>query len=173
MDFSFPTFSSPTDLKVADHLVYGNASLAKHPLLSKLVYTCRYGRFVEILETNGAQITKRIPIFNKYPIYKVKGSNFKTEDNCLQGAVTQVTKNRIYCLLTPYTKKEAKENTTYKGMPNYYSDELHVFDWDGKLIKTYQLDMPICSFCVDETDSILLGSTLQGEDFAVRKYKLD
>ena len=47
-----------------------------------------------------------------------------------------------------------------------------VFDWNGNIIEAYRLDQPICNFGVDGTKNILYGTTLDGEDFVVRKYNL-
>ena len=50
--------------------------------------------------------------------------------------------------------------------------KLVVFDWNGNIIEAYRLDQPICNFGVDGTKNILYGTTLDGEDFVVRKYNL-
>lgn len=172
LDFSFPGFHLSTDLKTAEHLVYCDAQLAKHPSDEKFVYTCRLGRYVEIIEMCGSEIVRQTSLFDIHPLYKVDGHRRIIEDECLQGAVTKVTENRIYCLITPYTQQEAMEKETYKGYPNYFSDELYVFDWSGKQVGAYRLDVPVCSFCVDETDSTIYASTLDEEDFIVRKFRL-
>jgi hypothetical protein len=90
----------------------------------------------------------------------------------LGGIVAKMTNDRIYCLVLPYTRKEENEQPFYKGMPNYFADELVVFDWNGNIIEAYRLDQPICNFGVDGTKNILYGTTLDGEDFVVRKYNL-
>ncbi len=43
-------------------------------------------------------------------------------------------------------RKEENEQPFYKGMPNYFADELVVFDWNGNIIEAYRLDQPICNF---------------------------
>lgn len=47
-----------------------------------------------------------------------------------------------------------------------------MYDWDGNLINAYRLDVPIVSFGVTNDDSVLYGTTLDEEDFVVRKYNL-
>ncbi|WP_301062247.1 hypothetical protein [Phocaeicola sp.] len=59
--FNFPGFNPPSEFKVAKHLVYCDATLLKHPTKDKLVYAGRVGRHIEILETEGKKIKKRIP----------------------------------------------------------------------------------------------------------------
>ena len=89
------------------------------------------------------------------------------------GIVAKVTNDRIYCLVLPYTRKEENEQSfLIKVCRNYFADELVVFDWNGNIIEAYRLDQPICNFGVDGTKNILYGTTLDGEDFVVRKYNL-
>lgn len=173
MDFEFPGFSLASDFKVAEHMVYCDAQLLKHPSQSKLLYACRLGRYVEILELENTKVKKRIPIFSVLPLYE-RGNNNQRQikDDCLRGVIARVTNDRIYCLIIPYTRKESNENPLYKKMPNYYGDELIVFDWNGKLINAYKLDQPICNFGVDGNKDIIYGTTLDNEDFVVRKFKL-
>ena len=52
------------------------------------------------------------------------------------------------------------------------SDVKVIFDWDGNLINAYRLDQPICNFGVDGTKNILYGTTLDGEEFVVRRFVL-
>ena len=59
-------------------------------------------------------------------------------------------------------EKKKNEQPFYKGMPNYFADELVVFDWNGNIIEAYRLDQPICNFGVDGTKNILYGTTLDG-----------
>lgn len=173
INYTFPGINVATYVKSADFLVYCDAKLAKHPSLSKFVYTCRLGRFIEILEMDGTHLSKRIPLCADYPVYKASNDRRVIDDRCLRGAVTKVTENYIYCLMTPYTHGEALKENLYKGLPNYFSDILYVFNWDGKLLYKYTLDMPVCSFCIDRNDKYMFASTMKGEDFVIRKYKLD
>lgn len=173
IDFPFPGFSTSANVKPADFLVYCDAQLAKHPSLPRFVYTCRLGRFVEILEMDGTSLSRRIPLYSTYPLYKPSGNHRTIEDGCLRGVVTRVTEKFIYCLITPYTYGEALEKQEYKGLPNYFGDTLHVFDWNGKQIGSFLLDKPACTFCVDPSDKYLLASTMEGEYFVIRKYVPD
>ena len=49
-EFKFPGFNSPSELKVAKHMVYCDAELLKHPTENKIVYAGRLGRYIEIFE---------------------------------------------------------------------------------------------------------------------------
>lgn len=143
------------------------------PTKDKLVYAGRVGRHIEILETEGKKIKKRIPVCSIYPSFRVTSEQRQVlNDDCLRGVVAWVTENRIYSLMRPYTNKEAKEHSSYKEYPNYYGDELMVYDWEGNLLHAYRLDVPLVSFGVTPDDNILYGTTLDGEDFVVRRYQL-
>ena len=172
LDFPFPGFVLPSDFKTAEHMIYCDAQLLKHPSQNKLLYVCRLGRYVKIVEIENRQISRQISLYSILPQYEVVNGDRKIKDDCLGGIVAKVTNDRIYCLVLPYTRKEENEQPFYKGMPNYFADELVVFDWNGNIIEAYRLDQPICNFGVDGTKNILYGTTLDGEDFVVRKYNL-
>lgn len=172
-EFKFPGFNSPSELKVAKHMVYCDAELLKYPTENKIVYAGRLGRYIEIFEIEGKEIRKRTPVCSTYPSFRITSDQQQIlNDDCLRGVLVRVTKNRIYSLMRPYTEKEAGEHDSYKERPNYYGDELIVYDWDGNLINAYRLDVPIVSFGVTNDDSVLYGTTLDEEDFVVRKYNL-
>lgn len=54
-----------------------------------------------------------------------------------------VTANHVYALYSGRTFKEYKYS--YRE-----SEYLFVYDWNGKQVKSYRLDIPICCFCIDE-----------------------
>lgn len=171
--FKFPGFNAPSELKVAKHVVYCDAQLLKHPTENKIVYAGRLGRYIEIFEIEGKEIRKRIPVSSIDPSFRITADQSQVlNDDCLRGVLVRVTKNRIYSLMRPYTEREAGEHSSYKEYPNYYGDELMVYDWEGNLINAYRLDVPIVSFGVTNDDSVLYGTTLDKEDLVVRKYDL-
>ncbi|MEY8589726.1 BF3164 family lipoprotein [Phocaeicola sartorii] len=172
LDFSFPGFNLPSGFKIVEHMIYCDAQLLKHPRQNKLLYVCRLGKYAKILEMENRQIGKQIPLYSILPQYESVNNERKIKDDCLGGIIAKVTADKIYCLVLPYTRKEENENPFYKGMPNYFADEMVIFDWDGNLINAYRLDQPICNFGVDGTKNILYGTTLDGEEFVVRRFVL-
>lgn len=40
----------------------------------------------------------------------------------------------------------------------YEGEVVFVYDWTGKLVKTYQLDVPITQFCVDEDEGVIYAT---------------
>ena len=59
LDFPFPGFVLPSDFKTAEHMIYCDAQLLKHPSQNKLLYVCRLGRYVKIVEIELRYITRR------------------------------------------------------------------------------------------------------------------
>ncbi|MDR1340065.1 MAG: TolB-like 6-bladed beta-propeller domain-containing protein [Prevotellaceae bacterium] len=49
---------------------------------------------------------------------------------------------------------------------------LFVFDWQGNHLKSYELDMSVHKFCVDEIGQILYGIVRNGDKSEIRSFKL-
>ena len=81
--------------------------------------------------------------------------------------------NNILHINTKEPTKESIENKEYKGLPNYFGDNLYIFDWNGQLIDSYLLDIPVCSFCVDSSNKYIIASSIDGESFILKKYNLN
>lgn len=173
LDFEFPEYNHFSQIKAVEHMAYCDANLLKRPNSNKLLYTCKIGRYAVILNHNGQNLDNQTELFSIYPSFK-SNSNYKLikENDCLRGIISQVTEDFIYCLVIPYTRQEALETKEYKGMPNYFSDELVIFNWNGEKVAAYCLDKPICHFGVDINNKYIYGSTFDGEDIIIRKYML-
>ncbi len=159
LNFKFPGFRTAKDHCVMEHLVYCDAQILKHPSQDKLLYACRSGRYMHILEMKDKSIERIIPLFSQEPSYEMSSKYKKLKEDSYRGIIAKVTEDFVYGLVIPYTKKEAKTNKLYKSLPNYFSDQLYVFDWDGNLIKKYLLDRPVCSFEVDEAKGALYATS--------------
>ena len=157
------------------HLVYGiNSTIEKRPNGEDLLYACSHGKFAEIIKIRNNEVNNRIIISSVIPKYTSKdNANPIFSNDCLLGYTAYVTSSYIYLLDLPFTKQDINKGKNYKGYPFYFSDKLFVYNWDGKLVNTYLLDTPLCTFVVDGKDNILIGMTTDKEgDCIVRKYKL-
>lgn len=159
LNFKFPGFRAAGEPCILEHLVYCDAQLLKHPSQDKLLYACRAGRYMHILEIKDKEIGRIIPLFSQAPSYEMKSKYKKLKGDSYRGIVAKATGNFVYGLVIPYTKEESKANETYKSLPNYFSDQLYVFDWNGSLAKKYILDRPVCSFAVDEAQKVLYATS--------------
>lgn len=59
-----------------------------------------------------------------------------------------VTDKYVYALYSGRTFKEYK-------LSCYECETIYVYDWAGKLVKTYRLDVPVVQFCIDEDEKII------------------
>lgn len=145
--------------------VYMDATIAKHPSLNKFVYACGSGRYAEIVNYTDTIFTSKISLFEVYPKYTTKdGLNRSYASDCLRGMQVKTTEEAIYIQQFPLTKGDVRNQVLYKGYPNYYNDELFVFDWEGCLMKKYILDTPIYSYIIDEENRKLYGMTVDLEN---------
>lgn len=166
LNYKYPTndgtFKMPPVVKQS---VYMDATISKHPFLDKFVYACGSGRYAEIINYTDSTLQSSISLFNIYPQYTTKdGLNRSYNNDCLRGMQVKTTENAIYILQLPLTKEDVRNQVQYKGYPNYYNDELFVFDWEGCLIKKYILDTPIYSYIIDENTHKLYGLTTNSEN---------
>lgn len=176
LKYSYPQSDGTFNMEpIVKQGVYMDGKIAKHPFLDKIVYSCGTGRYVDVLLFSDTSVIERIPLLDEYPKYASRdGLNRTYAEDCLSGVQVKVTANAIYVLLSPLTIGDIRKGTLYKGYPNYCSDELFVFDWEGKLLHNYNLDIPIHSYLIDDNDEYLLGIgvDLEEENPIIRKYKL-
>ena len=161
---------------IAKQMVYCDAKIMRQPRGNKLLYICNSGRFSKILSFVNNEVSKETSLLNIYPKYFSKdGYNIHFENECLRGMLAKVTQNKIYLMEIPLTKEDIKIQKQYKGFPNYFNDELYVYDWDGNLLKKYILDIPICSFAIDEKNNCFYGMTinLENGDNVMRKFNFE
>lgn len=175
--YTFPntSYEQTNSMNVLNHLVYGiNATIEKRPNGNELLYACSHGKFAEIITVRDYEVINHINISSIIPKYTSKdNANPVFSNDCLQGYTVYVTSNCIYLLDLPLTKEDINKGKNYKGYPFYYSDKLLVYNWDGKLVNTYLLDAPICTFVVDAKDNALIGMTNdKNGDIIVKKYTL-
>lgn len=76
-----------------------------------------------------------------------------------------VTDKYVYALYSGRSFKKYK-------MAAYEGETIYVYDWTGKLVKTYQLDIAISQFCVDEDENRLFATANIPEPTIVR-FDLD
>ncbi len=105
-------------------------------------------------------------IENDYPLYKdTGGENFRqlaydprTKDGYI---ATYATDQFVYAIYSGQTMLERQE----KKSTNLGGNTLRIFDWEGALVKEYELDVP-CSFvCVSDDDKTMwaVATAVDGE----------
>lgn len=160
---------------IVKQTVYLTGVIERHPKSDKIVYACESGKYAEIIDLTNPEINRTLMLAT-YPKYITDdGLNKTFLEDCLRGIQVRVTEKYIYLLPYPLTKGEVRRDMSYKGYPNYCSDELLVFNWEGKFAKKYIFDTPIYSFVVDESDCSLYAATvdLKEDNEIMKKYILD
>ena len=142
-------------------------SLAVNPSKTKLAYTARNGDIIHFysIENNTIQLIAKIE--NEYPIYSDPHNPIVPTANAtmtlsvmlspesLRGYVAiYATEQFVYALFngTKLEEKKLEEATI-----------LRVFDWNGNLVKVYDLDIPSRSLCVSDDDSKLWTIAVEPE----------
>jgi len=134
---------------------------------NRFLYYCLEGRYAEIINIHNVDSVSRTVIAYDYPLYREApdGVRFRREDDSYIGLYSFVTENRIYIMPRLLRNGELKQTDNYKGYPIYYSDELHIFDWDGNYIYSFQFDKPVMGFIVNKDDKYILASSINIEDY--------
>jgi hypothetical protein len=76
-----------------------------------------------------------------------------------------VTDKYVYALYSGRSFKEYK-------LSCYECETIYVYDWAGKLVNTYRLDVPIVQFCIDE-DENMIYAIANIPDPTIVRFKLD
>lgn len=131
-------------------------------------------------------------VYDKFPILRIytkKGNihkevrfenkqvfpNALIQENPSESAINEITQNYrkikstnefIYALYIGKAEKDIKEAS------GNFSNEIHVWDWDGNPIKRIKLDNDIFSFDVDSFDRFLICSSVNSLD-TFYKYNLN
>ena len=70
--------------------------------------------------------------------------------------------------------KEARPLDVTQGYSSTYTDEIEVYDWNGKFIDNYETDRPFFTFAVSPDNRFLytLSKDLDTEERIVMRYDL-
>ena len=118
--------------------------IVTNPQNTKLVYTSNYGEIIHFYNIDNDQITLIEKIEKDYPVYEkvnlnnslVSKLDFK---KTLMGYISLTASDNY--LYTLYCGKKIED--LIEGMTvNKIGNQIRVFDWNGKLIRTLQLDVP-------------------------------
>ena len=152
-------------------LVYNNGSISKRQFTGNyFLYHCEEGEYAEIISLDSQMNVKsRKAIVNNYPIYEIlpDGINLRYIRKEFNGLKSYVTDKYVYLLPFSYPREN-----NYKGYPKGYSDILYVYDWEGNFIQSYELDKPIATFVVNDSDSFIIAITMDNEtgEFCFEKF---
>lgn len=147
-----------------------NATLQKRPSSNRYIYACNDGCYAELFSIQDSLIINRKNLFPIYPAYlSDDGLNPRRLSECLMGMYIYSNDSHLYIRLNKITYGELRENRELDYNSN---TEILVYDWDGNLKRIFQMDKPIKSFFVDESEENLYGMILDGEDFRIRRFNI-
>lgn len=173
-NISFPSDNCDTEL-IIKRQIYNNGGLRKKTIGNQFLYYCLEGNYAEIISFENSNKATRNVIVNNLPTYTTSenGINPKGNENNLRGLKAYTTNNYIYIMPYPLRHKDFIDKNNYKGYPTYYNNDIYVFNWDGKFIKSYTLNKLINTFVVNDDDTYILGITIENEDdYRILKFIL-
>lgn len=142
--------------------------LKKHPRQNRFLYGCGdEGFYAEIFDLEGNQVVNRKVILDQYPSYRPGEDGISPEgapDSQLKGFKVSVTSRYIYILRHRETHGDLRAAQTpekFKGPGKSisYSEEVFVFDWEGRLCHKLCLSPFVVNIAVTEDDSAIYGIT--------------
>jgi len=129
-------------------------TLAANPSKNKFIYSCFKGEIIHFYEIEDGNIKKINIIENEYPIYRdASEANNTSVAYGAQGVdgyvATYATEKFVYAI---YSGRKILERVNNR-IVNLEGTWLRIFDWDGILVKEYELDVPCSYLCISDDDS--------------------
>lgn len=128
-------------------------------------YGYAYSDILEFYELKGSEAM----LLKKHGEKDVKGkytNRLELDNDCLMGYKGAYGGDK-YCY-TLYLGKTFEENKHNK----YWAANIIVFDWKGNHVKSYKLNVPILSFCVDEKNETIYGLSRKDDEYVIMKFKM-
>lgn len=147
---------SAANVPVQLHLQAYQSTLRVNPRKSLLVVGTRYGDRLDILKADGEILRTVHGPVSANPFYTVVSAGgtpvmATDEKKTLYGYIDiAVTEKYIFALFSGRTRND------FPGRANF-GNHVHVFDWDGKIIRAYNLDSDVLSIAVDGDGRYLYG----------------
>ena len=124
--------------------------LSTNPSKNKFVYSSFQGDIIHFYRIVNDNIKLIAKIENEYPLYRKRDDDYEGvafHQNVKIGYIaTYATDKFVYALYSGIKINEIK-SVNFEGVM------LHVFDWNGVLVKKYELDVPCSYLCVSDDDS--------------------
>lgn len=144
----------------------------------RILYHSSMGRYMYIFDLKDKQMENVTYLYNEPPRYSInnRGVISDPDMDSLLGFHCYVTSQYIYVYQLEFTLADlGKEYERNGGYSLEFTNELHVFDWSGKPVKTYNLDAYISDFVVDSQDQALYAITkdVETDDVSFLKYDLE
>lgn len=153
-------------------MVYMNCALCSRG--DRVCYAHSEARYMFIGEVDNNSIKETKTIYSSLPKYEVKqDGNIRYGKDGEYGIRLCSTDDYIFAMLGR-TVKEVRASELYKGYPNYYYDEIEVYDWEGSFVANFQTDKPFYGHAVTSDNHYLYVMTmdLETSEECVVRYEL-
>lgn len=148
----FPTISEESDESTSRMFFVSQSLLAVSPDGKKMAQSTTLGSILQLIDVKESAIEPYATRYFHKPIFSVVNGQIGTLDETIYGfACLDAKDEHIYATLHGVANPTAFPNT------------IHVFDWDGNLIKKLSTDQQICCFTVDENNGKAYAIAISGE----------
>lgn len=156
----------------AKQMVYMQSELCSRG--ERIVYANLNARYMFIATVEGDSLVEEAVIYSHLPEYEIRqDGNFRFTGEGEYGILLYSTDERVFAQVGR-TVREVKESDTYKGYPNWYVDEIEVYDWSGKFVDNYRTDRPFYSYAVSADNRCLytMSMDLDTKEQIIMRYEL-
>lgn len=146
LDFPLEETLNKTDIDNKNLAMAYQGSLAMHPNKDKFVYVALYGTVLGIYNIDNNSINQDFLLTDVYPDFSVDNSNSGISSPLTKDAIcgfldVYVTDKYIYALHCGKNISELQQRA-------FESQDIYVFDWKGRPVMHYTLDIPINNIAV-------------------------
>ena len=164
-------YQNSTERKYKSRSYAYQGTLAANPSKTKFAYTSFRGEIIHFYTIEDSNIDVIAKIENEYPLYKDSGDERGGVIYDAQGKngyiATYATEKFVYAIYSGQTVLEQTE----KRSVNFEGNLLHVFDWNGTLVKEYELDVQCSYLCVSDDDSTIWAVASKPDQIALVSFK--
>ena len=130
-------------------------------------YATGHAKQIHLYKVENEEIKKVGEVIDGYAHYEPNTSNAGGYGVAHNGKYPEcymdltITDDNLYALYSGRSFQEYK-------MGIFECETIYVYDWSGNLIKTYQLDVPITQFCLDEEAKVIYATANIPDPMIVR-----
>jgi hypothetical protein len=120
--------------------------------------------FYEIDEKSNIVLKKKYEARDAQ--FSIQEGMLRLEEDCLLG-YKGIWGGKQYCYLLFSGKTFAENNHRTTG-----AKYIVVFTWDGEFVKSYEMDVELFSFCVDEKNELVFGIANHEDELVIMQFAL-
>ncbi|MDD4712124.1 MAG: hypothetical protein PHP34_02205 [Bacteroidales bacterium] len=165
---------APNNNFITQRIYIDNANLLMNHTKHKFLYSGGNGKVVYIFNLKGNKVDSLIKIYDEVKVHKTTdGINYTFPEKVNWDVFTKTTDKYIFIRLYKYEKNNGNADD-YKGYPYYYSDNLEIYDWNGRHIVDINFDTPFYDFIVDKNNKFILTLTndMETKETVMRRYPI-